>query len=91
MSTRAKWTFISTCIASAAIIGYVHFSQDEQRRLMRRGIEREENIEKMALLQHAGSNDISRSSSSSSTATSDIQSIARDTNDESSLPAEKNI
>ncbi|XP_052896317.1 protein PET117 homolog, mitochondrial [Anopheles moucheti] len=41
MSTAAKLTFISACIASGSLIAYVHYSQAADRERLHEGVRRD--------------------------------------------------
>uniref|UniRef100_A0A182PSP5 Protein pet117 log mitochondrial n=1 Tax=Anopheles epiroticus TaxID=199890 RepID=A0A182PSP5_9DIPT len=51
MSTAAKLTFISACIASGSLIAYVHYSQAADRERLHEGVRRD--VERQRLKQAA--------------------------------------
>uniref|UniRef100_A0A182RQ09 Protein pet117 log mitochondrial n=1 Tax=Anopheles funestus TaxID=62324 RepID=A0A182RQ09_ANOFN len=64
MSTAAKLTFISACIASGSLIAYVHYSQAADRERLHEGVRRDVERQRLKHLA-AGTENVAEANSDS--------------------------
>ncbi|XP_050079299.1 uncharacterized protein LOC126567109 [Anopheles maculipalpis] len=57
MSTAAKLTFVSACIASGSLIAYVHYSQAADRERLHEGVRRDVERQRLKHLTASGENE----------------------------------
>ncbi|XP_058119373.1 uncharacterized protein LOC131289038 [Anopheles ziemanni] len=71
MSTAAKLTFLSACVASGGLIAYVHYSQAADRERLHEGVRRD--VERQRLKELAGAGNEMATSGSIGTARKELQ------------------